>query len=164
MLSHLNSKKKSPYKHFSVGVSPTWKSEGHLRTYEIVLLSNSFLSESEGTRHDMKSTWHQSSTEAVGLGYCWRRFVARTSVAPSAARACLNIFVRSSRRRDLLTLLARNFSLPDEYLPSFLPHLSPSVIQTCIFNDILFRGQWKLLRSTHRDDRITVSAIFRHRH
>lgn len=43
-----------------------------------------------------------------------------------AARACLNIFVRSSRRRNLLTLLARNFSLPDEYLPSFLPHLSPS--------------------------------------
>lgn len=75
----------------------------------------------------MKSTWHQSSTEAVGLGYRWRRFVACTSVAPSAARACLNIFVWYSRRRDLLTLLARNFSLPDdEYLPSFLPHLSPS--------------------------------------
>jgi len=29
----------------------------------------------------MKSTWHRSSTEAIGLGYCWRRFVACTSVA-----------------------------------------------------------------------------------
>lgn len=54
----------------------------------------------------MKSTRHRGSTEAVGLGYRWRRqFVARTSVAPSVARACLNIFVRSSRRRDLLTVI-----------------------------------------------------------
>lgn len=104
-------------------MSPTWKSEDRLRNRR----SFQFVSKrSEGTRHDMKSTWHQSSTEAVGLGYCWRRFVACTSVAPSAARACLNIFVRPSRRRDLLTLLARNFSLLNEYLPSFLPHLSPS--------------------------------------
>lgn len=123
--------------------------------YEITVLSNSFLSESEGTRHDMKSTWHRSSTEAVGLGYYWRRFVACTSVAPSAARACLNIFVRSSRRRDLLTLLARNFSLPDEYLPSFLPHLSPSDSNVYPQRYSVFRGRWK------RHDRHIVTIASR---
>lgn len=133
--------------------------------YEIAVLSNSFLSESQGTRHDMKSTWHRSSTEAVGLGYYWRRFVACTSVAPSAARACLNIFVRSSRRRDLLTLLARNFSLPDEYLPSFLPHLSPSdpnmYVSSTIFcfevgGSVTIDTSW---RSHHGLSRLSSSAL-----
>lgn len=110
----------------------------------------------------MKSTRHRGSTEAVGLGYRWRRqFVARTSVAPSVARACLNIFVRSSRRRDLLTViglklftggrasLRRRVSSPS---PSPFP--PPRVCVASSSTDIPFRGRLPL-RSTRR--------IFRHR-
>jgi len=86
--------------------------------YEIAVLSNFFLSESKGA-----GRYEEHLASKLDRSYWIRILLEKVCCLHEcrlAARTCLNIFVRSSRRRNLLTLLARNFSLLDEYLPSFL--------------------------------------------